>query len=301
MNDKNGLVTLAAFLTVAMVIVVAALLGIYRYGVVARVSSLGAIPAEPQPDLAASGPQLSPDPSASTASLGGLDRQRLRILESILAEKTELVRRQSQQITDQHAAMKDLEQRLDDAMMVAIESLQDENTEQDENAEQDENTEQGGSTEQDTAAADTETSAVELDSVPLDPDQLAAELILSQALHDAMTGDLATLHDELDEAYEQLARLKDEASIAAADQLRDAVALDAASAEVLRTVGQDAIPGLIDALAHVDPVVRRWAATVLGEMGSDASDVIGALGEALSDQDPSVRRAAKSALDEIER
>jgi HEAT repeat protein len=61
------------------------------------------------------------------------------------------------------------------------------------------------------------------------------------------------------------------------------------------------VPSLRDALNHASPIVRRWAATVLGGMGSDAEDAIPALTEALSDTDPEVRAAVQSALESIER
>ena len=49
------------------------------------------------------------------------------------------------------------------------------------------------------------------------------------------------------------------------------------------------------------PVVRRWAATVLGGMGAAAGEAVEPLRIALTDPDPKVARAAKAALDMIER
>ena len=125
--------------------------------------------------------------------------------------------------------------------------------------------------------------------------------MLARVVHDALVSDVEALQDELDRAYEQMAKLRDDADLAATNQLRDVLALEAASAEILLRLGRDAVPALIEALADTNPVVRRWAASALGGMGQDAGDAIGALTEAASDPDQDVRRAAKAALDAIAR
>lgn len=73
----------------------------------------------------------------------------------------------------------------------------------------------------------------------------------------------------------------------------------AASAALVRSGAAAAAP-LTDLLSHRRPQVRRWAATLLGEIGPDAFSAIDALHEALSDIDEEVRIAARKALRKIE-
>lgn len=73
----------------------------------------------------------------------------------------------------------------------------------------------------------------------------------------------------------------------------------AASAALVRS-GAAATPALADLLAHRRPEIRRWAATLLGEIGPDAHSAADALHEALSDTEEDVRVAARKALRKIE-
>jgi HEAT repeat protein len=56
---------------------------------------------------------------------------------------------------------------------------------------------------------------------------------------------------------------------------------------------------LVYQLAHPRPDVRKWAATMLGELGPVAKEAIPPLQDALKDRDPAVGTAARSALDKI--
>ena len=67
MNDRSGLVTLAIYTTAAMLIVLVALLGIFRYGAMARVASFETAPAEPPPELGVTQPQRLPGTTTLTA------------------------------------------------------------------------------------------------------------------------------------------------------------------------------------------------------------------------------------------
>ena len=48
------------------------------------------------------------------------------------------------------------------------------------------------------------------------------------------------------------------------ERLREALVLEAAAAEMLLRGGRDSVPALREALNHANPIVRRFAATVLG-------------------------------------
>ena len=73
------------------------------------------------------------------------------------------------------------------------------------------------------------------------------------------------------------------------------------AAHALQRIGRNSVPALREALNHSSPMVRRWAATVLGGIGSDAEEAIPTLTETLSDREPTVRDAARTALEAIER
>lgn len=285
MEDRSGLVTLAAYSTAAMLIVLIAAFAIFRYGAFASVSDLGPVPDEPQPEAVIPDFRYSTSSSNPNLATGGLDQQRIQLLESMLAEKTDLVRQQAEHIEQQYNEIVDLRQRYEDAVLL-VDTLQGPVAEQPaESAEE---------------PAESEMPAAEGDEEP-DPEQLEAELMLVRAIHDGLVEDMNFLQDELDKAYQEISRLKEEAATESANQMKDALSLEAATSAVLIRIGADAVPALSDALGNPDPVVRRWAATVLGGMGQDARDASVALTEALLDPDPGVRRAAQAALSTIER
>jgi hypothetical protein len=283
-NDRSGLITLAVYTTATMLIVLVAFLGIFRYGALARVASLENIPSEPEPDLAVARLQRLPGASSAATDEGNFEKQRLRVLEAMLAEKSDLLRRQAQQISRQAADLTEMRRNYENAML-AVESLRsgDEPAESESDA--------GTTTQESASAADTATGVA----------QLEAELMLARAVHESLISDLDALEEELAEAYEEIETMRDQSRIESTNHLRDALVVEAASANILMNVGSDAIPALTEALSHADPVVRRWAATVLGGFGREAESATGALTETLSDANADVRRAAKAALDAIER
>ncbi len=304
MNDRIGLLTLAAYMTATMVVVVAAFWGIMQYTITARVPSLDSLPAEATPHLATSGvPQLPEDRPTAVSDVSGLDRQRVRFLESMLADKSKLIRQQAAEIAQQAADIEELRQRYDETMLMALESLQDDATDDAQRKVQD-----GASSpaEKTLVAAGKAEKRVDkrarnADVASLSPEQAEAELMLARAVHDALVSDLESLQNELDKVYEQLEKAHDAASNASSDQLKDTLVLEDITAGVIAQTGRDAVPGLIAALAHSNPVVRHWAAVALTELGPDGEDATQALAEALTDSNPDVRRAAKAALDAIER
>ncbi len=277
MNDRSGLLTLATYLTAAAAIAVVACLGIFKYGVPSPLQGMDTIPADPVPEFAVAHLDLAPQGSPSAAS--GFDQHRVRILESMLADKTRRLQELSQLLALQQQEYENLKRRYDDAMMVAFESL----------------------SQPSKAPAAGESAANSDSSSPDDQSRLEAQLAMARAVHETTVSDLETLQDELTRAYEELGHTKEEAGRESTTRLREALALEAATADVLLRIGKDAVPALKEALTHDSPIVRRWAATALGAIGTDAGDAVLALTEALADADPGVRRAAKAALDAIER
>ena len=74
----------------------------------------------------------------------------------------------------------------------------------------------------------------------------------------------------------------------------------ARATEAIIAIGSPAAPALTVALSDTNPEIRRWAATVLGRMGPDATAAVDSLRQALRDTDADVAQAARQALDQIE-
>lgn len=287
MNDRSGLLTLAVYLTAAMLIVVAAFVGVFRYGAVARVAALEDGAQELNPELAVGELQLAPDGAAAAAGANALDQQRIRVLQALLAEKTELIREQAERIEHQAQELASLRRHYEEALQTATSLLPMDTRQGEESGE-------GVGSSSEPLPLDAAGSA--------DPGSLEAELMITQAVHDTLVRDLETLQNELAQARARMGEVQAEADRQSANQLRDVLALETATAGVLMRIGrEEAVPALMTALRHTDPIVRRWAATALGSFGPDAAEATGALAEALSDSDASVRRAVAAALDAIER
>ncbi len=253
MDDQHGLLTLAAYLTATMLIVLVACLGIFYYGAAPRVPALESNPSDPVPEFAVTQLDLTPNAVGQSSTLAALDQQRIRLLETMLSEKTERLREQSELIARQASDLEELKKRYDDVMSVAAASLEQDPTGDMEGAEQ-------GAAVSDEAA---------------DPARLEAELSMARAVHEALVSDLESMQDELVRAYEELERWQEESNRESGDRLRDGLILEAASADVLSRIGSDAVPALRDSLTHTSPVVRRWAATVLGGIGPGAGNAVG--------------------------
>jgi HEAT repeats len=71
------------------------------------------------------------------------------------------------------------------------------------------------------------------------------------------------------------------------------------AADALVNIGSPAIPSLIEALKHQDSNLRWRAASVLGDLGTEAAPAVSALTAALQDQDGQVRLYATLALGNI--
>jgi HEAT repeat protein len=64
-------------------------------------------------------------------------------------------------------------------------------------------------------------------------------------------------------------------------------------------IGLEAVPVISEALKHDNEKVRRQAAWILGDIGSEAKTAVPDLTEALKNQDWIVRRRAAEALKKI--
>ena len=281
MNDNHGLLTLAAYLTATLLIVVVALLGVFHWGVSDRINSLPTVTNESQSEVAYGRVQMSSEAQAANAGSRFLADQRIRLLESLLTEKTQLLHEHMAKTASQEKELAELRGHLDSAVALAAEPLMTEDAGVVDRAEQPDTSE--------------ELSLEERAS------RLETEVLVAGATHDALIGQMESLQTELDRVFGELEMLRLTAEQASSQHLEELLALETGSAGVLLDLGSEAIAPLIKALEHADPVVRRWAATVLGGLGATAGDAVEPLAATLDDPDPRVRRAAKAALDLIER
>jgi len=275
-DGRNWLLTLAAYLTAALLVILISCWAIFRYGTAPAGSEMPAFHQERDPAIgmtrvAPPAPLTRQDTQPADAAA-----RRIRLLESMLATKTERLREQAQLLAERSVSYEQLRRRYDEVMTLVAQML-----------------------ERDSAA---DPRPVDVAATPSDDAaKLEAELNIAKIAHETLVGDLETMQDELAEIYAEMGRLREEKERTSADRLRDDLVLEAAAALVLHSVGQSAVPALRQALNHQSPTVRRWAASMLGGIGPDAGDAVGDLTEALSDSDPTVRNAARTALEAIGR
>jgi hypothetical protein len=274
------LITLAAYLTATMLIALAALVGIFRYSTSSRLATLPPITTESAPGLAVAHLDRVHKSDTIGTATSSVEVQRIRVLESMLEEKTQRLRQQSEQLKAKTAEYEDLRARYDETVLLAVDSLEHR---------------------VDAKAVAEQPADEEVAAAATDPAVLEAELTAAGVVHESLVADLASLQEELARAYSNMAQLKEAKDQETSERLREAQILEAAAANVLLRVGRESVPALRDALSHASPAVRRWAATVLGGIGPDAEEAVPALTETLSDRDPGVREAARSALEAIER
>lgn len=279
MDGRNGLLTLAAYLTVAMFVALVAALGVYKYTADARIAALQPIESETPPEWAV--PRV--DPAASAANevkrrrTADMEKQRIRLLESMLEERTQRLRHLTASLDEKTAELDELRLRYDETVVLAVETL----------AHQ--------------PAGEATSSDQQPEDPKADPAVLEAELSVAREVHQSLVADVTSLQEELARAQRELGQLRLVQDQETMDRLREAAVLENAAASVLLRVGRDAVPALIETLDHPTPSVRRWAATVLGGLGDDAEDALAALVESRADPDPDVRAAIESAIQAIGR
>ncbi len=280
MDGRNGLVTLAAYLTATVLISAAAFYGVFRYSLSHRLDDLRLEESSGPPALATM-PVSRGDANAVLRGVtSSAEQQRIRMLEALLDEKTEKLRQKAAEFEAKSASYRDLQARYDEAVLLAIDTL----THDVEAEREKQNQSNRGET-----------------AVPVDPQVLEAELKAADVVHESLVSDLTALQEELERAYVDMDQLKDSAAQEISARLREALALEAAAAEMLLRGGAESVPALREALNHANPIVRRFAATVLGGIGPAAAEAIPALNEALTDPEIIVRDAARAALDAIEK
>ncbi len=272
MNGTRGILTIGAYLVVALVVVLVAFWGLVKYGVTNPTATIQANQPLPTGELGSTRVQIASVDTGSATTLVGQNEQRLRVLQNMVSEKSEQLRDLTDRLKAQQADYKSLSDRYEEAVTVAVDLL-----------------------------ANAGLDAVNPDNPDADEDlaTLQAELQMAQVIQDSLTADVERLQEELARANMELEEAQRQAEEQVADRLRDGMILEAEAANALMAIGVSAVPELRKALDNPNPLVRRWAANILAGIGPDAQEALPALTEALSDSDAGVRAAARAAVDQI--
>jgi HEAT repeat protein len=272
-NGTRGILTIGAYLVVALVLVLVAFWGLVKYGVSNPAATIQANQPLPTGELGSTRVQIASVGTGSAATtLAGQNEQRLRVLQDMVIEKSEQLRDLTDRLKAQQTDYETLSDRYEEAVAVAVDLL-----------------------------ANTGMNAVSSDDVDIDEDlaALQAELEMAQVVQDSLSADVDRLQEELARANMELEEAQRQTEEQVADRLRDGMILEAEAANALMAIGAGAVPEVLKALDNPNPLVRRWAANILAGIGPDAQEALPALTEALSDSDAGVRAAARAAVDDI--
>lgn len=130
-------------------------------------------------------------------------------------------------------------------------------------------------------------------------ERLREESEKSRTVAEQQQRELDRLKDELGVTDLGITQLEQQAATEFNALAADQDAFEAVVSETLVRIGADAVPALVYQLAHPRANVRRWAAVMLGELGSTGREAIPPLQEALKDKDAGVRDAAQRALEKV--
>jgi hypothetical protein len=272
-NGTRNVLTIGAYLVVALVVVLVAFWGMVQYGVSNPVATMPANQPLPNGELGSTRVQIANVASGSSADVyDDQYAQQVRVLQEMVNEKSEQLRQLTERLKTQQRDYEELSVRYEEAVGVAIDLLETE-----------------GINSVSTAAAESEEELL----------TLQAEIEMAQVVQDTLADDVERLQAELDRTNMELERVQQQSDQEIADRLRDGMILEAEAANVLMAIGAEAVPELVKGLDSPNPLVRRWAANILAGIGPDAQDALPALRAALSDDDAGVRAAAGAAMDQI--
>lgn len=277
MDTINRLYAWMAFAMGALIVGAIAYGGLLYYR--AELSRSHTVLGEPL-DTAASANQLAPLPTARPrgAHIDHLFTQRSQIkrLQALLDQKTKLLERKTALLEQKTAEQLRLQKDLDDA--IALLELAGQAGETGESALVDE---------------------VGNGEVHENLERLRDQRQQSERQKQQHEEELKVLITGLAVTDEEIALLRQQSEMEFSLLLAEKEAFEAVASRALATMGAESVPVLVEHLTHQRSEIRRWAATVLGEIGPEASDAIPALMHASSDSDASVRGAAQRSLDLI--
>lgn len=243
----------------------------------------------PQERQSNEGPYLDRGALSRQEFLAAQNAAEVERLRQLLHEKDRELAESTRRLQEQTAAFRKLQKDFDDAAAIALQFLHGSASSPAESPVVAE------------VAANRASTPVKQPS-PAEADTIALreELNKSRLLENALAAEVADLQAEVLAAEADLVQAQQTMRENAAQLAADERQTREASGAVLARVGEAAVPALVEALRDERAAVRRWAATVLAEMGPAAAAAIGPLMDALADSDESVRTAAATALRALE-
>ena len=211
------------------------------------------------------------------------DVRQVQRLESQLLEKTSLLNEKTallnKTLTEHHALKEELEHYL----TLASELMAGDSVDVAEDSPEEPNQE---------ADLGQEDPAVEVQRLREDMDK-------ATLLESALELELTKLKADLADANRQVRQVEEEAVKTIASMLEEAGASRDAAVRTVARIGAPAVAALVEMLSDQNTEARRWAAEMLGSIGSEAREAVPSLIEALADSDQGVRNAARQAIDAI--
>jgi len=138
------------------------------------------------------------------------------------------------------------------------------------------------------------------DRLSADLERLREERNKNLALAEKLQTDLDELKAELATTDERIQQLQDQSELETTVLLAEMRTFQTVATQALAGLGGESVTALVELLSDPRPRVRRWAASVLGQIGPPARDAIPALVDAMADEDPAVQQEVRRALDIIQ-
>jgi HEAT repeat protein len=138
------------------------------------------------------------------------------------------------------------------------------------------------------------------DRLSADLERLRDERNKNLALAERLRADLDELKAELTVTDERIQQLQDQSELETTVLLAEMRTFQTVATQALAGLGGESVTALVDLLSDPRPRVRRWAASVLGQIGPPARDAIPALVDAMADEDPAVQQEVRRALEIIQ-
>ena len=277
MDFVNRLIAWAAYITGAVLIGSGAFFAFHYYrqpgvaGGVALVQSTGS--ERPSAGPRAGSSAAEPKPPVEQMYL---QRAQIRRLQTLLDQKTRLLQQRTELLDQKNVEHRALRSELDDAIdllgLLAAEVA-------------------ARNPPSDNRATDAQWQ--------MELERLREESKKSRMLAEQQQAELDRLKEELGVTDQGISELQQQAETEFEAVVTDRNAFEAVVSETLVRIGAEAVPSLVYQLAHSRADVRRWAATVLGELGPTAKEAVPPLQDALKDPDVSVRSAARRALERV--
>ncbi len=146
----------------------------------------------------------------------------------------------------------------------------------------------------------TEPGADDEDRLSADLERLREERNKNLALAERLQADLDGLKAELATTDEKIQQLQDQSELETTVLLAEMRTFQTVATQALAGLGGESVTALVELLSDPRPRVRRWAASVLGQIGPPAQDAIPALVDAMADEDPAVQQEVRRALEIIQ-